>query len=246
MMRNLCRRKENMSTPKTISKRDLENKKEDNKQKRADQKAKIKMQELKNEYARISGECEFKIAKVKLSISLAECDKEKELAKINAEKETKLSKINEKLQEAELEYRKYIAEIIERSINRYSENIEKLEKEQTCRLTSILKFLKEESEKFLIEYNNDISTNKNLLEFYTNEAMSAKGKVQAYLFNKMDEFQDKLIESQNKKDDYIRSYDRNMIERLRAVYEITKINTPNLQQLISDSKNNLLLLDSSN
>lgn len=232
-----------MSTPKTISKRDLENKKEDNKQKRADQKAKIKMQELKNEYARISGECEFKIAKVKLSISLAECDKEKEIAKMNAEKETKLSEINEKLQEAELEYRKYIAEIIERSINRYFENIEK---EQTYRLKLILNFLQEESEKFLIEYNNDISTNKNLLEFYTNEAMSAKGKVQAYLFNKMDEFQDKLIESQNKKDDYIRSYDRNMIERLRAVCEIAKINTPNLQQLISDSKNNLLLLDSSN
>lgn len=235
-----------MATSKTTCKQDLANKKENNKQKRADQRTKIEMQKLENEKARISAECEFKISKVKLSITLAECDKEKEIAKINAEKETKLSEINEKLQEVEFEYRKYIAKIVERCINKYSENVKDLEKEQTSRLELILDFFKEESEKFLIEYNNDISTNKKLLEFYTNEAMSSKGKLQAYLFNKMDEFQDKLIESQNKKDDYIRSYDKNMIEKLRAVYEITKINTPNLQQLISDSKNNLLLLDSSN
>ena len=230
--------------PKLSPKMALENKKEDNKQKRADQAAKIRMQELKNESMRISAEYDYKIAKIRLSETIAECDKEKEIARINAEKEEKISAINAKVQVAEMEYRKCIAEIFEKCFDRYAGSIEVLEKEQTKRLQLILKFFKEESEKFLIEYNNDISINKELLQFYTQEAMTAKGKLKLICINKMNELKKDLRASQNQKNDYIRSYDKRMIEKLQAAYEITKVNTPNLQQLISDSKNDLLLLDS--
>ena len=60
----------------------------------------------------------------------------------------------------------------------------------------------------------------------------------------MDQMQSKLIESQNQKGDYIRNYDKSMVERLKNAKEIAQANLPNLQQLISASKDDLLLLDS--
>ena len=231
-------------TPKLSPKMALANKREDNKKKRADQKYRLQMQELKNEEARISAEYDYKIAKIRLSETIAKCDKEKEIAKINAEKEEKISAINAKVQIAEMEYRKYIADVFEKCIDRYVASVEVLEKEQTKRLQLILKFFQEENEKFLMEYNNDISKYQSLLEFYTNEARGAKGKVRVYLFDMMDQMQSKLIESQNQKGDYIRNYDKSMVERLKNAKEIAQANLPNLQQLISASKDDLLLLDS--
>lgn len=218
----------------------LENKKEDNKQKRADQRAKLQMQELKNESMRISAEYECEIAEIRFSETLAECDKEKEIARINAEKEEKISEINAKVQIAEMEYRKCIAEIFGRCFN---SSFEILEKEQTKRLQLFFEFFQKESEKFLMEYNNDISTNKELLEFYTQKAMTSKGKLKLIYINKMNEFKKDLRASQNQKNDYMRSYDKRMIEKLKSACEITRINTPNLLQLISESKKELLLLD---